>query len=310
MECILLKFVFLNQELSMSLSGNKVLKLVSFTTLLVILASCGAGKTSLSRKRSTTALQKEVLNYSNKFLGKPYRYAGKGPNSFDCSGFTSFVFKQFGYKLNSSSDGQDRQFPTIAQKEKLNKGDLVFFEGQRRNGRVGHVGIVTETFSNGEFRFIHASTTSGVIISKSTEPYYAARYLRGGRVLEENSFYESAEQNQINTVEINPRPLTPAAVTITQTDQTKNPELLKQHSDDKRGEKEKSAPVIKSDIVLPRETVIIPPPTETHIVQPGETLYSISNKYGCSVEQLKKWNPQLDSILKAGERINILPGSN
>ena len=180
-----------------------------------------SGKTSLSRKRSTTALQKEVLDYSNKFLGKPYRYAGKGPNSFDCSGFTSFVFKQFGYKLNSSSDGQDRQFPTIAQKEKLNKGDLVFFEGQRRNGRVGHVGIVTETFSNGEFRFIHASTTSGVIISKSTEPYYAARYLRGGRVLEENSFYVSAEQNQINTVEINPRPLTPAAVTITQTDQTK-----------------------------------------------------------------------------------------
>src|SRR5690554_527737 len=249
----------------MSLSGNKVLKLVSFTTLLVILASCGAGKTSLSRKRSTTALQKEVLDYSNKFLGKPYRYAGKGPNSFDCSGFTSFVFKQFGYKLNSSSDGQDRQFPTIAQKEKLNKGDLVFFEGQRRNGRVGHVGIVTETYSNGEFRFIHASTTSGVIISVSTEPYYSARYLRGGRVLDENSFYEVATKTHTKFTEANPRQLTPAAVTVTQNDPSKNHELLQHRSENQQNKQSKSLPIVHTDIILPKETILVPPPIETHI---------------------------------------------
>ncbi|MDD2298678.1 MAG: NlpC/P60 family protein [Fermentimonas sp.] len=291
-------------------SVGYLIKLVSISTLIVLLASCGAGRTGLSRKSTATPLQKDVLDFSKKYLGKPYRYAGKGPNSFDCSGFTSFVFKEFGFRLNSSSAGQDKQFPSITQKEKLNKGDLVFFEGSRRNGRVGHVGIVTETFPNGEFRFIHASTTSGVIISESTEPYYASRYIRGGRVLEENSFTEVKKQTRSESIELTPKPLTPAIVIVTQTDQSKNPELLNQQSRERRREQKETVPVVKSDVVLPKETAIVPPPTETHIVQPGETLYSISKKYSCSVEQIKKWNPHLDSILKAGEKLNILPGIN
>lgn len=291
-------------------SAGYLIKLVSISTLIVLLASCGAGRTGLSRKSTATPLQKDVLDFSKKYLGKPYRYAGKGPNSFDCSGFTSFVFKEFGFRLNSSSAGQDKQFPSITQKEKLNKGDLVFFEGSRRNGRVGHVGIVTETFPNGEFRFIHASTTSGVIISESTEPYYASRYIRGGRVLEENSFTEVKKQTRSESIELTPKPLTPAIVIVTQTDQSKNPELLNQQSRERRREQKETVPVVKSDVVLPKETAIVPPPTETHIVQPGETLYSISKKYSCSVEQIKKWNPHLDSILKAGEKLNILPGIN
>ena len=48
-----------------------------------------------------------------------------------------------------------------------------FLEGRRRNGHVGHVGIVTEINPN-NFKFIHSSTTSGVIISSSTEPYYSS----------------------------------------------------------------------------------------------------------------------------------------
>ncbi|MDD4008390.1 MAG: NlpC/P60 family protein [Fermentimonas sp.] len=291
-------------------SVGYLIKLVSISTLIVLLASCGAGRTGLSRKSTATPLQKDVLDFSKKYLGKPYRYAGKGPNSFDCSGFTSFVFKEFGFRLNSSSAGQDKQFPSITQKEKLNKGDLVFFEGSRRNGRVGHVGIVTETFPNGEFRFIHASTTSGVIISESTEPYYASRYIRGGRVLEENSFTEVKKQTRSESIELTPKPLTPAIVIVTQTDQSKNPELLNQQSRERRREQKETVPVVKSDVLLPKETAIVPPPTETHIVQPGETLYSISKKYSCSVEQIKKWNPHLDSILKAGEKLNILPGIN
>lgn len=291
-------------------SVGYLIKLVSISTLIVLLASCGAGRTGLSRKSTATPLQKDVLDFSKKYLGKPYRYAGKGPNSFDCSGFTSFVFKEFGFRLNSSSAGQDKQFPSITQKEKLNKGDLVFFEGSRRNGRVGHVGIVTETFPNGEFRFIHASTTSGVIISESTEPYYASRYIRGGRVLEENSFTEVRKQTRSESIEITPKTLTPAIVIVTQSDQSKNPELLNQQSREQRREQKETVPVVKSDVVLPKETAIVPPPTETHIVQPGETLYSISKKYSCSVEQIKKWNPHLDSILKAGEKLNILPGIN
>ncbi len=287
---------------------NKVLKFVSLATLLVVLASCGAGRTSLSYKNTDASLRTDILNYSEKFIGKPYRYAGKGPNSFDCSGFTSFVFKEFGFRLNSSSSGQERQFPSINKKENLVKGDLVFFQGSRMNGKVGHVGIVTETFSNGEFRFIHASTTNGVIISRSTEPYYAARYLRGGRVIEENSFYQIANQTQPNSTDINIKSITPATITLIQTDSSKNSDFLNQQSNDKKQGKLVSS--VYSDAILPRETTVVPRPNETHIVEPGETLYSISKKYGCSVEQLKGWNPHLDLVLKAGEELIISPDIN
>ncbi|MBK5195779.1 MAG: C40 family peptidase [Proteiniphilum sp.] len=162
-------------------------KVISLIIISLILLSCGAGRTTVARKKSGSAtLQEEIIGYGRKYIGKPYRYAGRGPRSFDCSGYTAFVFKEFGYHLNPSSGGQDKQFPAVTRKENLQKGDLVFFEGRRKNGKVGHVGIVMETLSNGAFRFIHASTGDGVIITSSSEDYWASRYLRGGRILEEN----------------------------------------------------------------------------------------------------------------------------
>jgi len=162
-------------------------KTVLLTLFAVLMASCGVKKTTVTPSKKLTGTGQEVINYGMRYLNKPYRFAGKGPHAFDCSGFTSFVFREFGYRLSTSSAGQDRQMPSIKQREHLQVGDLVFFEGRARNGRVGHVGIVKELLPDGEFRFLHASTTSGVIVSLSTEPYYASRYLRGGRILQENN---------------------------------------------------------------------------------------------------------------------------
>lgn len=159
--------------------------------LAIIVASCGTRKTAVTSSRKLTSTQKDIIDYGMKYLNKPYRYAGKGPNAFDCSGFTSFVFRKFGYNLSTSSSGQDRQLPPIRRKEELQTGDLVFFEGRRHSGQVGHVGIVKDVLPNGEFRFLHASTSNGVIVSSSTEPYYASRYLRGGRVLKELNYAQS-----------------------------------------------------------------------------------------------------------------------
>ncbi|MFA7493258.1 MAG: NlpC/P60 family protein [Proteiniphilum sp.] len=312
--------------------NNVWLKVVSLVIIIFTLASCGAGKTTVSSSKTPTSLQDDIIQYGRQYLGKPYRYAGKGPNSFDCSGYTSFVFRKFGYRLDSSSAGQDRQVQTIARREDLRSGDLVFFEGNRKNGSVGHVGIVTEAFSNGHFKFIHSSTTSGVIISSSTEPYYASRYLRGGRILEENASYvtrrnPSAGKKQLAT--INKEPAQPAipevtpsrtneaittigqaenhpgkeSVILVQTDPQKNPPLAS--TTNGRGEG-KDLSRVKSDMVLrEEENAIISSQPKNHTVQMGETLFSISRQYGCTVEQLKIWNPQLKSILKPGEALLI-----
>ena len=314
---------------SPSYMDKSCLKTASLILIALVLASCGTRKLAISQYETTT-IQDDILAYSKKHLGKPYRYAGKGPNAFDCSGFTSFVFRSFGYRLNSSSAGQDRQVPTIARKEELRRGDLVFFEGSRRNGRVGHVGIVSELLPSGQFRFIHASTTSGVIISSSSEPYYAARYLRGGRVLEENASYVT-RQNPATARQQKPgqltsmdssfppasiqeaiKPRTDSPVTVVQTDPLKNTPLPERNrsgnhareagkSNQKKGAIQKA----NSDMVLRENNTSVPSPPMNHVVKMGETLYSISRQYGCTVDQLKRWNPQLKSVLQAGEALLI-----
>ncbi|MBP3762762.1 MAG: CapA family protein [Bacteroidales bacterium] len=121
-----------------------------------------------------------LLAEAVRHIGTPYRYGGKGPGSFDCAGFTRYVYSRFGLQLPSSSAAQ---YPVGAKVEKggWQAGDLVFFGGRLRHYTIGHVGLVTEADSQG-FRFIHASNT-GVRISASTEDYYARRYLGACRLI-------------------------------------------------------------------------------------------------------------------------------
>lgn len=123
-----------------------------------------------------------LVSYAREYIGTPYGYGQSNGKRFDCSGFTSFVFKHYGYTLARSSRDQYLEGDSV-ERGQWQVGDLVFFAG--RNGgqsRVGHVGIVVE--SNGEqFDFIHASTSRGVIVSHSTERYYASRYIGARRVL-------------------------------------------------------------------------------------------------------------------------------
>ena len=314
------------------------IQLITLLLVAVVAASCGAGRQSVSQKRITkNSLQEQLIGYSKKYMGKPYRYAGRGPHSFDCSGFTSFVFKEFGFNLASSSAAQDQQFPAIEEKSSLKKGDLVFFEGRARNGMVGHVGIVTEVSSHGSFRFIHASTSYGVIVSSSTEPYYAARYLRGGRVLKEN-MPVSAEENKKTTPtnhKKRPTPLTAGnngyavngGATLNNPVNKRDSLLLSEHDPlknmparDSRNANDQDDPNkderIQSDLqaVLREDKSTLPEPLVTdvegsrrvrHTVKPGDTLYAISRKYGCTVNEIRQANPQLGDLLKAGEELLI-----
>jgi cell wall-associated NlpC family hydrolase len=127
----------------------------------------------------------DIIAYSRQFLGSPYRRAAKGPRSFDCSGFTSFVFKKFGYQLSSDCRSQSKQGTRLGVKE-LKTGDLVFFKGRNsRSERIGHVGIVVSNDDEGHFTFIHACRRGVIMEAFEQSAYYKARYITGLRVLEE-----------------------------------------------------------------------------------------------------------------------------
>lgn len=125
-----------------------------------------------------------IVDYGKLFLNTPYRYGSKGAESFDCSGFTSYVYRNFGYNLHHSSSDQAQQFDTV-NRNSIKKGDLVFFSGRRHGKSIGHVGIVVASDENGEFDFIHAAVRSGVVISNSQEDYYKKRFVSAGRVLKD-----------------------------------------------------------------------------------------------------------------------------
>lgn len=127
----------------------------------------------------------DLLEEARTHTGKKYRYGAKGPVNFDCSGFTGYVYNQFGYKLNASSRGQYSDGVPV-EKGELRPGDLVFFTSPRSKGGVGHVGIVVEPDNeNNTFSFIHAAIGGGIEIQKSTAPYYQKRFVGARRIITE-----------------------------------------------------------------------------------------------------------------------------
>lgn len=127
----------------------------------------------------------DLLSEARTHTGKRYRYGAKGPNNFDCSGFTGYVYNQFGYKLNASSRGQYSDGIAV-EKGNLRPGDLVFFTSPRSKGGVGHVGIVINADNeNHTFSFIHAAIGGGIEVQKSTAPYYSKRYVGARRIITE-----------------------------------------------------------------------------------------------------------------------------
>ena len=124
----------------------------------------------------------DILNQATSLIGSRYRLGSKGPYTFDCSGFTSYVYGQSNIIIgNSSRDQYARNIPI--RREEMQAGDLVFFTSPRSGRAVGHVGIVLDfdPITN-TFTFIHASTKDGVKISHSTDGYYTRRYVGVRRV--------------------------------------------------------------------------------------------------------------------------------
>ena len=125
-----------------------------------------------------------LLDEAMSHIGARYRSGSKGPNAFDCSGFTSYVFRQVeGTNIGSSSRDQYARNIPVSRSE-MQRGDLVFFTSPSSGRNVGHVGIVVDVDPiNRTFNFIHASSSEGVKISNSNDGFYARRFIGVRRVL-------------------------------------------------------------------------------------------------------------------------------
>jgi len=127
-----------------------------------------------SSKSLVSGSRSDVISYAYNFIGRPYVWGAEGPRSFDCSGFTKYVYKAFGVNLPHYTGAQIGEGRSVSRKN-LTRGDLVFFN---TSGSVSHVGIYI-----GDGEFIHASSGSRKItVSNLGQSYYNSRYAGARRI--------------------------------------------------------------------------------------------------------------------------------
>lgn len=135
----------------------------------------------ISNSDNTTSTSAEsVIDFAKKLLGKPYRWADEGPNSFDCSGFTWYVFKNVAKISLPRSSSEQGKYGTYIDKKDLKPADLIFFDTVGAyDKKITHVGLYM-----GDGKFIHASSGQGkVVISDLNMNYYLKAYVLGRRIL-------------------------------------------------------------------------------------------------------------------------------
>ncbi len=124
------------------------------------------------------SVAQQLVNYSMNYLGVPYVWGGTTTSGFDCSGFTQYVFRQFGYELYRVAESQMLYNGATVNKSELQVGDLVFFANTyASNEAATHVGIYI-----GGNQFIHAAS-GGVKITDLSNDYYAVRYAGARRII-------------------------------------------------------------------------------------------------------------------------------
>ncbi len=150
-------------------------------------ATSSSSKTSTETKTNSSTSQTnkvkgtDIVAYAQKYLGYKYVYGGDGSNNtFDCSGFTMYVFKHFGIKLSHGANAQynSGKGKKISKQSDLQVGDIVFLTDYETGKGIGHCGIYL-----GNGNFIHASTTTYTVTISSLNTMYKGRFYAGLRLV-------------------------------------------------------------------------------------------------------------------------------
>ncbi|EZH71452.1 hypothetical protein ATO12_07590 [Aquimarina atlantica] len=169
-------------------------RVIFYLLIIIVITSCGSSsknKAVISSKNRTTAKVKtarssnfkkikSIVSYAKTFGGTRYKFGGTTRKGMDCSGLVYTSFKKENIILPRTSKTMATQGKAISLK-KVNVGDLLFFKTNKRKNVISHVGLVIET--KGVIKFIHASTSRGVIISSLNEKYWNKCFAGARRVL-------------------------------------------------------------------------------------------------------------------------------
>lgn len=167
---------FLRCKINQIPLSRSVLALLIF----LLLIGCAASRKARLREKQVN----EVISTARTFTGTPYKYGGMTRSGLDCSGLTINAYRAINLSLPRQAEDQATVGEKVKKKTQLKPGDLVFFATGKKRRQITHVGIVTEVKAKDNVKFIHASTSLGVVETNLYSEYYLKRYRGARRIID------------------------------------------------------------------------------------------------------------------------------
>lgn len=145
---------------------------------LLFFSSCASHKARVKEEKV-----EKVISTARSYMGTPYKYGGTSRAGMDCSGLLLNAFRSINMELPRTSEAQSKVGKVVKLKE-IEPGDLVFFATGKKKKEITHVGLITDKKSKDNIKFIHASTTLGVVETNIYSVYYIKRFRLARRVIE------------------------------------------------------------------------------------------------------------------------------
>jgi cell wall-associated NlpC family hydrolase len=149
--------------------------LLSVLLSLLLLAGCAG-------KKARRARLEVLITTARSYTGTPYQWGGTTRAGMDCSGLLLNSFRAIDYTMPRTSEAQSKIGKKVG-KNKIQAGDLVFFATGNKKRKITHVGMVTEVRGKENVKFIHASSSLGVVESNLKSEYYQKRFRQARRIL-------------------------------------------------------------------------------------------------------------------------------